>query len=74
MSKVTVEFRTVEYTCNHGAEPRGRGSWAFCEERLPLNKELLWTPSLTYGEAKKWVREELAKRGVQGPVVLYVQP
>lgn len=29
MARATYEFLTSEYEMNHGAAPRGRGSWAF---------------------------------------------
>lgn len=50
-----IIFETAPYTRSHGAEPKGRGSWAFQIDSLP---DLIWSPSMTYGDAKKWARTE----------------
>ena len=77
MMKLSVEFFTSEYRNNHGAEPRGRGSWAFSEKRSPdtLRDTVLWSPSMTFCKAKKWARGQVRNvQGAMGHVVLYVQP
>lgn len=53
-----VRFSTREYEMNHGAKPRGRGSWAFVDQRFARANDYLdhvfWAPAgLTLGEAKK---------------------
>jgi hypothetical protein len=36
---------------------------------------MLWSPSMTYGEAKKWARQQVQAKGLSlDVVVLYVQP
>jgi len=72
---LTIEFDAIEYRINHGAEPRGRGSWAFSFKREPdvQRDEVLWSPSMTYGEAKKWARQQVKER-CSGYVTLYAQP
>lgn len=55
--KATVRFDTREYRVNHGAEPRGFGSWAFClagRENAPDYLEgAFWAHQATFGAAKK---------------------
>ncbi len=59
-----VEFSTSEYEYNHGAKPRGRGSWAFAFDCNEKPEALFWTPgSTTYGEALKLARAEAKRRG-----------
>lgn len=53
-----VFFSTLEYERNHGAMPRGRGSWAFVDALHARKMNYLdfvwWAPSgLTYSEAKR---------------------
>jgi hypothetical protein len=76
--KTHVEFYTTEYQINHGAEPRGRGSWCFSEKRHPdvcAKTGVLWSPSMTFGEAKKWAREQIRAMNLSTSiVVLWVQP
>jgi len=55
--KVTVRFDTRQYSTNHGAEPRGRGSWAFIDadqaDAPNYLDDVYWVHGGTYGEAKK---------------------
>ena len=53
-----VEFSTREYEADHGAKPRGRGTWAFVDQthakRDDYLKFVFWSPAnLTFGAAKK---------------------
>jgi len=59
-------FDTTDYEFTHGRKPRGRGGWAFSFERHPdvLSDAVVWTPSMTYVEAKRWFAAEAARRGV----------
>ncbi len=64
MAKAAFSFSTCEYEYNHGAKPRGRGSWAFAFDGKEQHDALFWTPgSTTYGEAIKLARAEAARRG-----------
>lgn len=68
----TVVVDTRYYENNYGKAPRGRGGWAFCSvdvRRPDYLDHVIWTPSLPYGEARKFAVAEAAKRGVS---VLYV--
>ncbi len=59
-----VSFDTAPYVRSHMKPPRGRGSWAFCFGE----SEAWFTPSVTYGEAKKLARAEAARRRYSGDV------
>lgn len=55
-----IEWNTSEYESNHGAAPRGRGSWAF-EDESGRGPE--FSPGgLTYTQAKAWFRGVLLGR------------
>lgn len=61
---MALEFITTDYEFSHNHTPRGRGSWAFCEGRNPdcTSNAILWSPSMTYSEAKAWARREFKRR------------
>lgn len=75
----TIEVSTRQYESNHGAKPRGRGTWGFMFDPstpFPLDAEVWWagfgTPagcSLTYGEAVKLAKAEARSRGASLIVV-----
>lgn len=48
-------FDTADYKRSHGKEPRGTGQWAF---RAGMHTEFVFSPSMSYADAKKWVREQ----------------
>lgn len=53
-----VSISTLAYERSHGAGPRGRGSWGFCDAQFYDKANYLdfvwWAPAdLTYGQAKK---------------------
>jgi hypothetical protein len=59
---MTEFFNTSPFERSHGRSPRGRGSWAFCSNWV-LNREdyldhTVFSPSMTYGEAKKWAKAQ----------------
>jgi hypothetical protein len=60
------EFSTTDYEWAHGREPRGRGSWAFSLERNPdvSADTVLWSPSMTFTDAKRWFAAEAGRRGL----------
>jgi hypothetical protein len=67
--KPTIEFNCNEYRFNHGAMPRGRGSWAFVFRDHSgsagdyTNDEIWWAAGvLTFGDAKKAARAEALRR------------
>jgi hypothetical protein len=47
-----------EYFRSHRIAPRGRGSWAFCDANYSCLQDYLahtiFSPRMTYSEAKKW--------------------
>lgn len=70
-----VRFDTETYRRSHGAEPRGRGSWAFImgardyvtvDQKDAGGRKLVWFApgSLTFGAAKKLAAAEAKTRGV----------
>ncbi len=67
---MAITFNTVAYEFSHGRTPRGRGSWAFAAVRNPDTKDIIWSPSMTYAEAKKHAAKIAAERGIS---TLYVQ-
>jgi hypothetical protein len=66
MSKIA--FSTTAYEIAHNRKPRGRGTWAFCPERLRTSKDALantlFVPGLkTLAEAKVVAREHFDAKG-----------
>ena len=70
-----VKIDTSVYRRSHGAEPRGRGSWAFTmgatdyqfvDQKDAQGRKLVWfAPSSSlFGEAKKLAIAEAKARGV----------
>jgi hypothetical protein len=56
-----IEFSTHQFVRSHGKEPKGRGSYAFhIEGDVP--DAILWSPSMTLGDAKKWARTAVPER------------
>lgn len=59
-----MTFETFPYEHSHGRSPRGRGSWAFCPFHLRNASDYIdhtiFSPSMTFTEAKKWAREQVA--------------
>jgi hypothetical protein len=54
-----MKFDITPWVSSYGKMPRGRGSWAFVTaEHYNTGGELentVFTPSMTYSEARKWV-------------------
>lgn len=69
---MTVHFDTSPFTRSHGTEPRGRGSWAFADNAR--GDRAVFSPSMTFAEARRWMKAKLAADGVTGTVVVFVQP
>ena len=63
-----MKINTTEYELSHGHAPRGRGAWAF---QVDGTDATVWSPSMTYTAAVKWIR---ASRAVRKGTVLIVLP
>lgn len=70
-----IKIDSSVYRRTHGAEPRGRGSWAFVmgatdyefvDQKDAQGRPLVWfaPASLTFSEAKKAAIAEAKNRGV----------
>ena len=70
------DFNTSPWFASHGSPPRGRGSWAFSFVRdyHDVLTEVCFTPSMTYGEAKKWITGQAKRCGVPRGTMFFVQP
>lgn len=68
-----MEFNTREYESNHGAKPRGFGSWAFVDYRFSRVNNYLdhvkWFNGMTYGDAKRAAAKAFKAEGVSEVVV-----
>jgi hypothetical protein len=59
-----VTVTADDYTRSHGKTPRGRGCWAF-EPTLysacgqSATADIVFSPCMTYTEAKRWAREQV---------------
>lgn len=65
-----VIFNTAPFEYSHQRPPRGRGSWAFCDQYYTNKPEWLdhtvFSPGgMTYSEAKKWARTNPKLVGIQ---------
>lgn len=60
-----IFFSTFEYEMNHGAKPRGKGSWAFIDavhaRKMNYLDFVYWSPFGTYSEAKKMAAAHFKK-------------
>lgn len=57
----TFRFNTREFVSSHMRQPKGRGSWAFVAEVNGDLSDVIFSPSMTLTDAKKWVQSKLAK-------------
>lgn len=64
-----IRFDTRQFVLSHGREPRGRGSWAFDSDRR--GNDPVFSPSMTYQDAKKWAANHPVLKEFD---VLYVLP
>jgi hypothetical protein len=54
-----MTFETLPYEMSHGRSPRGRGSWAFAPFHLRNDSAAaVFSPSMTFTEAKRWARQQ----------------
>ena len=66
-----MTFETLPFELSHGRSPRGRGSWAFAP--FGLRKDItaaVFSPNMTFTEAKKWARQQPSLQGFQVIAVL----
>ena len=68
-----ITFNESTYIFNHGAKPRGRGSYAFALSAAPKSEDIIWTPVGTYAESKRAAAAVLKARGLKHET-LYVLP
>jgi hypothetical protein len=52
-----TDFCTRPFFRSHMREPRGFGSWAFAPTAEAPMEQVVFSPSMTFTAAKKWVRE-----------------
>lgn len=78
-----IEIDSSPFVRSHMKDPRGRGSWAFSLEANPRDvvKNVVFSPSMTWGEAKVWARQWFRDQQAKGVypldvshVTLYAQP
>jgi hypothetical protein len=63
-----TEISTCMYEASHRKSPRGRGSWAFCDETKYRQSDYLNHTifiSGTYAEAKKIAVQTFTKQGIE---------
>lgn len=64
-----IEFYNNQYVLSHGKNPSGRGVWAF--EILGCKKlGVFFSPSMTLGDAKKWMREQIKAMDIPATVAV----
>ena len=62
LTKRSIDVVTSGYHFSHGAEPRGRGSWAFAFGS-PEEEPVWCSGSVTYQTARAWAVAEACRRG-----------
>lgn len=68
-----IRFDDTPFRAAHGKAPRGRGCWAFAATKNPAMEEVVFSPSMTLTEAKKWFcRTTVAGPTAPAVVVVYV--
>lgn len=53
-----AQFDTTEYKRSHFKAPKGRGMWAFMPENSGDPADWLFSPDMTFAEAKRWAQEQ----------------
>lgn len=71
-----LHFDNTPFVASHGRQPKGRGSWGFCNRPNPdMSKDHVWfSPAMTLVEARKWFKETLKNIGVEGEHTVYILP
>jgi hypothetical protein len=72
LSAARVEVSNRQYMSDHGAAPRGRGNWAFCDAnkygRYDYLDYVLWF-SGSFSDARRQAVKAFAAKGVDRVVV-----
>lgn len=68
----TYDFNTIEFEISHGRLPRGRGGWAFALERHAPIDRIVFAPSGTYSDAKRWITDQARRCDVPAGTIFYV--
>ena len=77
MARSRITFWDRPFVQTHARSPRGRGSWAFVPSPyhgsgIELD-HTVFSPSMTYTEARKWARQRFASIAAEvGDLVLVV--
>lgn len=81
--RTIIDIDDSPFVRSHMRAPRGRGSWAFSLQPSPSDvvKDVQFTPSMTYADAKVWIKAWLRQQQAAGAipadlrdVTLYAQP
>jgi len=66
MARTSIDVSDRDYLLSHMQAPRGRGSWAFriADCSLPF----IWTPSMTYSDAKVWAKAKVRSMQADGTI------
>jgi hypothetical protein len=80
-ARTTIDIDATPFIRSHMRNPRGLGSWAFATDPNPRIEDVMFTPFMTYREAKAWAKtwfHEQQKAGVFPSFLphatLYAQP
>ena len=85
MTRITLDIDSAPFVRSHARNPSGRGSWAFSLQANPRDvcKDVVFAPSMTYSDAKVWVKAWFREQYAAGAfpllhgasfVTLYAQP
>jgi hypothetical protein len=74
VAKGRYEFITDEFEQSHGRLPRGRGGWAFAFARRAPIERVVFAPSSTYADAKRWIVDQARRCELPTGSAIYVQP
>ena len=68
-ASLRIEFYDASYRFAHGKRPHGQGSWAF---RVSRYEDGIFTPPMTYTQAKQWLKAQMMKQGKKGVIIATV--
>ena len=83
MTRTSIDIDPSPFYRSHLRNPSGRGSWAFSLQSNPRDvlKDVVFTPSMTYADAKVWIKAWFRAQQATGTypsdlsdVTLYAQP
>jgi len=64
-----MKVDTTPFRNAYGKGPRGKAQWAFT-----VDGEIIFSPTLTFTKAKKWLARTLREQGVRRDVVVRLEP